>query len=326
MSSPTIILLGATGTIGSAVLTELVTRSFDVHSFVRETSIGSVENLSDRHTITAVDFSDPETIRRALSDPTLALQNATVVSCLASRTGAPNDAKAIDYKAHSDFLKIAKGAGISGWVQLSAICVQKPRLAFQFAKLKFEAELMASGITYSIVRPTAYFKSLSGQADRLKAGKKFLVFGDGTKTACKPISTRDLATYIVDCIDNSERQNKVLPIGGPGPALTPIEQGRLLADAIGVPLNIQKTPLALFDVLVPVLKGVGALVPALKEKAALAEIGRYYARESMLVWDKTHQTYNADATPEFGTDTLAEHYRGLAAGHVADDRGAHKVF
>ncbi|MEM9898444.1 MAG: NAD(P)H-binding protein, partial [Pseudomonadota bacterium] len=166
MSSPTIILLGASGTIGSAVLRELVTHSFDVHSFVRETSIGSVKKLSDRHTVTAVDFSDPDTIRRALSDPTLASQNATVVSCLASRTGAPNDAWALDYKAHSDVLSIAKGVGISGWVQLSAICVQKPRLAFQFAKLKFEAELMASGITYSIVRPTAYFKSLSGQADR----------------------------------------------------------------------------------------------------------------------------------------------------------------
>lgn len=32
---------------------------------------------------------------------------------------------------------------------------------------------------YSIVRPTSFFKSLSGQVDRLRRGKPFLVFGDG---------------------------------------------------------------------------------------------------------------------------------------------------
>jgi divinyl chlorophyllide a 8-vinyl-reductase len=53
-------------------------------------------------------------------------------------------------------------------VLLSAICVQKPLLEFQRAKLKFEAELQATAeadpsLTYSIVRPTAFFKSLGGQ-------------------------------------------------------------------------------------------------------------------------------------------------------------------
>jgi len=82
-------------------------------------------------------------------------------------------------------------------VLLSAICVQRPHLAFQRAKLAAEAALAASGLRYSIVRPTAYFKSLSGQLDRLRAGRPFLVFGDGRVTACKPISDGDLARYMV---------------------------------------------------------------------------------------------------------------------------------
>ena len=56
---------------------------------------------------------------------------------------------------------VEKGAG--QFVLLSAICVQKPTLTFQAAKLKFEEALQASGLTYSIVRPTAFFKSLGGQ-------------------------------------------------------------------------------------------------------------------------------------------------------------------
>jgi hypothetical protein len=60
-----------------------------------------------------------------------------VVSCLASRTGASEEAWAIDYRAHMNSLAAAEDAGISQMVLLSAICVQKPLFAFQRAKLAF---------------------------------------------------------------------------------------------------------------------------------------------------------------------------------------------
>jgi divinyl chlorophyllide a 8-vinyl-reductase len=44
-------------------------------------------------------------------------------------------------------------------------------LQFQHAKLKFEQALTSAGdITYSIVRPNAYFKSVSGQLELLQQG------------------------------------------------------------------------------------------------------------------------------------------------------------
>ena len=74
------------------------------------------------------------------------------------------DSWAIDYQATSNALQVARQTGASHFVLLSAICVQKPLLEFQHAKLKFEQELQEAGdITYSIVRPTAFFKSLAGQ-------------------------------------------------------------------------------------------------------------------------------------------------------------------
>ena len=65
-----------------------------------------------------------------------------LVSCLASRTGAPKDAWAVDHAAHVTALEAAKAADVSHMVLLSAICVQKPLLAFQRAKLAFEAALI----------------------------------------------------------------------------------------------------------------------------------------------------------------------------------------
>lgn len=74
------------------------------------------------------------------------------------------DSWAIDYQATKNVLDVAREKGAQHFVLLSAICVQKPLLEFQHAKLKFEEALQTAGdITYSIVRPTAFFKSLAGQ-------------------------------------------------------------------------------------------------------------------------------------------------------------------
>ena len=247
-----------------------------------------------------------------------------MISCLASRTGL--DAWEVDYGLNSRALKAAVAAKVGQFILLSAICVQKPRLAFQHAKLAFEAELQAAPLTWSIVRTTAYFKSLSGQADRLRAGKPFLLFGDGALTRCKPISDRDTARYLVGCLTDKTRQGRILPIGGPGPAITPREQGEMLFAALGQEPNFAHVPVAMMTAIIAGLTPLGIVSRKLKEKAELARIGRYYATESMLLWDEATGRYDADATPEYGTERLADHYAALAAGEIEDTRGSHAVF
>jgi divinyl chlorophyllide a 8-vinyl-reductase len=239
-------------------------------------------------------------------------------------TGTPQEAWAIDYRANSSALAAAKSAGVARFVLLSAICVQKPLLEFQRAKLAFEAELQASGLIYSIVRPTAFFKSLSGQVARVAAGKPFLVFGDGRLTTCKPISDGDLARYLGECLTNPALQNRILPIGGPGPAITPIDQAAMLGELLGRDVRVKRVPLALMDTIIAVLSTLGHLSPRMAEKANLARIGRYYGTESMLVWDG--HAYRAEDTPEFGQSTLRDHYAALLAGGARNDLGAHGVF
>ncbi len=199
-------------------------------------------------------------------------------------------------------------------------------LAFQHAKLAFEALLAASGLTYSIVRPTAYFKSLSGQVERIKRGKPFLVFGDGTLTACKPISDDDLAAYLAGCVDDESRWNRVLPIGGPGDAVTPRQQGEHLFALLGRPPRFRRVPVAMLDAIIGILGILGHIAPPLADKAELARIGRYYATESMLVLDAKSGRYDPAATPSTGTETLFDFYASLIRGAAAPERGDHAVF
>lgn len=249
-----------------------------------------------------------------------------LISCLASRTGVPSDAWAIDHKAHLDALTAAKQAGVEHMVLLSAICVQKPRLGFQHAKLAFEAALRSSGLRYSIVRPTAYFKSLSGQVERVRQGKPFLVFGDGKLTACKPISDHDLGTYLAECLDDETRWNKVLPIGGPGPAITPREQGEYLFRLLGRKPRFRQVPPGLLKGISGGLGLLGKFSLAMARKSELARIGHYYATESMLVWDQDAGRYDPDATPSAGTETLFDYYAKLVRGEATAERGDHAVF
>jgi divinyl chlorophyllide a 8-vinyl-reductase len=245
---------------------------------------------------------------------------------MASRTGEPADAWAIDHRAHVTVLEAARKSGVSQFVLLSAICVQKPLLAFQFAKLAFEKALVESGMTYAIIRPTAFFKSLSGQVERVRQGKPFLIFGDGTLTACKPISDGDLATYLVECLDDERRWNRVLPIGGPGNALTPRQQGEHLFELLRRRPKFRHVPVAMLDAIIGILGTAGRLAPSLTKKAELARIGRYYATESMLVLDPKTGRYDAEATPSTGTETLFDYYARLVSGGIAPERGDHAVF
>jgi divinyl chlorophyllide a 8-vinyl-reductase len=314
-------LLGATGTIGRATLRALMRRGHDVVCLVRPRS-GGAQSI-DGTEIRIVDMGDPAAIAR---DGFRGERFDAVVSCMASRTGAPRDAWAVDHQAHVDVLAAARNAGVGQFVLLSAICVQKPLLAFQQAKLAFEAALIDSGLTYSIVRPTAFFKSLSGQVARVKRGKPFLVFGDGTLTACKPISDGDLADYLADCLTDDRRWNRVLPIGGPGEAITPRQQGEVLFELLGRKPRFRHVPVALLDGIIGALGAVGRLAPSVADKAELARIGRYYATESMLVLNPETGRYDAAATPSTGTETLFDFYQALVAGAAAPELGDHAVF
>ena len=309
-----VLVFGASGTIGRAVVAELARAGHAVAGAIRPGTAHPVDAATSGFPTLgyrSCDIGDPASIAR----DAFAMDGFdVVVSCLASRTGTPRDAWAVDYRANRDILNAALRAGVRHFILLSAICVQRPRLAFQHAKLAFEAELAASGMTYSIVRPTAFFKSLSGQVERVRKGKPYMLFGDGRLTRCVPIADVDLARYIVECIADLHRHDSILPIGGPGPAISPLEQGERLFALFGHPPRFRSiSP----SVLVAARKmlGLGGVVSQWAgDKAEYARIAHYYATESMLVFDEKSGWYSEAATPRTGSVTLFDHYARLANG------------
>jgi divinyl chlorophyllide a 8-vinyl-reductase len=328
-----IFMLGATGTIGQATVRALVARGHEVVCFVRpRAGVGGAlgpQELARRLPGAELRYGEVTNPSSLARDGFAGERFDVLMSCLASRTGAPGDAWAIDHQAHVQALNLAQRSGVTQMVMLSAICVQKPLLAFQQAKLAFEKVLIDSAVNHSIVRPTAFFKSLSGQVERVRQGRPFVVFGDGRLTACKPISDDDLGDYLAGCVDDESRHRRVLPIGGPGPAVTPRQQGEHLFALLGREPRFKQVPVALMDAIIGALGLAGRAMPALAAKAELARIGRYYATESMLVWDAAAGRYDEQATPSWGRQTLFDHYAALVRGDAVTsdtERGDHAVF
>lgn len=316
-----VMLLGATGTAGRATLEALLSAGHDVVALHR----GQPPDIpgNPRLSLRKSDVTNPVSLR---DDGFRREPFDALVTCLASRTGVPRDAWAVDHAANAEALRLAGEAGALHVVAMSAICVQKPLLEFQKAKLAFEADVMASGMDHSIVRPTAFFKSLSGQIARVRDGKPFLLFGNGELTRCKPISDRDLGRFMARCLADPEKRNRVLPVGGPGPAITPRDQGDALFRLTGREPRFRRVPVGLFGGIGAMLRLGGMVSTHMKTKAELARIGRYYATESMLVWDAATGRYDAEATPEFGEDTLFRHYAEVLENGRSVDLGAHRVF
>ncbi|PON80267.1 Hopanoid-associated sugar epimerase [Parasponia andersonii] len=332
-----VLVVGSTGYIGKFVVKELINRGFNVIAVAREKS-GIRGKNSKEETLNELkganvcisDVTNLDSLEKSLES--LDVHIDVVVSCLASRSGGVKDSWNIDYEATRNSLVAGRNFGASHFVLLSAICVQKPLLEFQRAKLKFEAELMReaeenSGFSYSIVRPTAFFKSLGGQVELVKDGKPYVMFGDGKLCACKPISEPDLASFIADCVLGEDKLNQVLPIGGPGKALTPLEQGEILFRLLEREPKFLKVPIGIMDFAIGVLDFLVKIFPSLEDAAEFGKIGRYYAAESMLILDPETGEYSAEKTPSYGKDTLEEFFeRVLREGMAGQELGEQTIF
>lgn len=315
-SSKVSIIAGATGYIGKSTVRESVRQGYNTIALVRDLSKVESEQgqalyaqFFEGAKVIECDVCDTEALTKTLAE--ISAENngiEAITSCLASRSGIKKDAYKIDYQATLNCLNAGRDPSVKArhFVLLSAFCVKNPWLQFQQAKLKFEAALQdQSDMTYSIVRPTAFFKSVSGQLEVIQSGAPFVMFGDGEVTRCNPISEADLATYLIDSIADKSRLNKIIDLGGPDEPLTMKKQGEMLFEAVGKEPNFFYAPLWLFDVIIDSLQWVADTFNSEKfeDAAETGRIGKYYAVEDMLT---------TDPNEKFGTMTLKEHYVKIA--------------
>eukprot|EP00568_Trieres_chinensis_P000643 CAMPEP_0183296332 /NCGR_PEP_ID=MMETSP0160_2-20130417/3932_1 /TAXON_ID=2839 ORGANISM="Odontella Sinensis, Strain Grunow 1884" /NCGR_SAMPLE_ID=MMETSP0160_2 /ASSEMBLY_ACC=CAM_ASM_000250 /LENGTH=430 /DNA_ID=CAMNT_0025457939 /DNA_START=32 /DNA_END=1324 /DNA_ORIENTATION=+ len=316
-----ITVVGSTGYIGKAVVRESVRRGYPTVAVLRDASKGTNEEKFAGAELKEFDVTDRDACMKnggGLFEPGSV---DVVVSCLASRTGSKKDSYAIDYRATLNVAEAAKAAGARRFVLLSAYCVKSAErkdpyaLQFQYAKMELEGklrELSADGdgkFDHVSVRPTAFFKSVSGQLEVVNGGNPFVYFdlGDGKCATCNPISEPDLAAALIDCVASDDHRNAVWNLGGPDDGLSMIQQGEMLHEVLGKegPPKLLGVPIGIFDVIIDGLQWVGDTFKSewFEDAAEFGRIGKYYAVEDMLT---------TEPSEKYGRTTLREHYAYIA--------------
>ena len=272
----TVLIVGATGYIGRAVVTESVRQGYKVIAVARSLK-GDCQ--FDGAEVVVADVSDPASMAKVFDR-----KIDVVISCLACRSGLPKDFDDIDYKATLNVLNAALAGGTGRFILLSAICVRKPDLPLQLAKLKMEDALIRSGIDYTIVRPTAYFWVFDSQTRRIAQGKPGFVVGTGNQACHNPIAKEDLAEFMVSSIGDCERRNRMFILGGPevpGNIITHRESLLMVFEVLGKKPRIISVPDWLYMALIRVTRLIGLFTRRAAVFSAFLSVVHYYLVNDM---------------------------------------------
>ncbi|BDI17209.1 oxidoreductase [Nostoc cf. commune SO-36] len=199
------LVTGATGGIGRRVIRLLRQREQSVRAFVRLTSRYS--ELEHRGAeIFIGDLLEEKDIEKA----------SRGVRYIISAHGSDSDALSLDYRANIELIDQAKANGVEHFVFISVLGADRgyeDAPVFK-AKRAVERYLSASGLNYTILRPSGLASNLLPLVERFRETGFYLLIGD-RKNRSSIVSTDDLARIVVDSVTVEGARNQILPVGGP---------------------------------------------------------------------------------------------------------------
>jgi uncharacterized protein YbjT (DUF2867 family) len=198
------LVTGATGDIGRRVVRLLRQQEQSVRAFVRLTSrYGELEHRGAD--IFIGDLRYEKDIAKACQG----------VQYVISTHGSDSDALALDYRANIELIDQAKANRVQHFVFISVLGAERgyeDAPVFK-AKRAVEIYLAASGINYTILRPTGLASNLLPLAERFRETGLYLLIGD-PKNRTSIVSTDDLARIVVDSVTVPGAVNQIFPVGG----------------------------------------------------------------------------------------------------------------
>lgn len=241
------LVTGATGSLGRRIIRRLRERELPVRAFVR---------LSSRYS--EIEARGAEIFigdLRCDSDIAKAMRGIRYVI---SAHGSGGDAQALDYRANIELIDRAKEEGVEHFTFISVLgCDRGYEDAPTFkAKREVEKYLAASGLNYTILRPSGFANNLLPLAERFRETGIYLLVGDPQHRS-SIISTDDLAQIAIDSATIESAKNKIFPVGGPD-ALERKDIPRIFGSLLNREPFILNPPLLAFDAL---RGGIGFLNP-----------------------------------------------------------------
>ena len=233
-----ILVVGATGLVGSEICRLLTEKGKDVRAMVRATSApAKVQQLKDFGAETVVgDLKDQASLERACRGVDAVITTANTMH--GRMEGDCFDA--VDRQGQIDLIDAAKHAGAKKFVFVSAPAM-KDGLPLMEAKDAVENHLKSAGMDYTVLKPSCFMEIwLSPMLGFDAANGSARVCGTG-ENKLNWISYRDVAGFAVESLENPDARNAVIELGGPEP-LSPLEVVAKFESASGKKFQIEHVP------------------------------------------------------------------------------------
>ena len=237
-----ILVAGGTGRLGKLIVQLLVRAGEDVRVLTR-----LQERASGLPVAVEMIVGD---IRRATGVATAVRDCTTVISAVHGFAGPDSPSpEAIDRDGNRRLIRAAKEAGVEHFVLVSVHDASPDHpMSLHRAKYAAEQELRASGLGFTVVRPTAFLETWVSVIGReLRTKGQALVFGPG-KNLINFVSVLDVAALVALCVRDRSVSNEVLDIGGPE-NLNFVALADQLIRASGKPGRIKHIPLPVLRVM-----------------------------------------------------------------------------
>jgi len=237
----TILVVGATGLLGSDICKLLIEQGRSVRALVRTTSDpAKVEQLRSLGVeILQGDVRDLASLDGACKDVDAVI--STVSAMPFSYQPGVNDIRTTDLEGVTNLIEAAKANHVSHFIYTSFSKNIDQDFPLQNAKREVEKRLMESGLTYTILRPSCFMEVWLGPAVGFDAANgKVVIYGTGTNPVGW-IAIHDVSQFAVASLDHPSAKNAVLELGGPE-SISALDAAGCFEQASGQPIEKQFMP------------------------------------------------------------------------------------
>jgi uncharacterized protein YbjT (DUF2867 family) len=182
-------------------------------------------------------------------------------------------------------LEAAKAAGVKRYLHMSALGASANAIS-GYSSSKFQAEelVRASSLDWTIFRPSLVFgvgDDFFGHVLRNLVSQAPVVpqIGDGM-FLFRPIWVGDVSASFVQSLTKPETIGKIFDLVGPK-EFTFKELSALMQTVLGSKKPVVAVPIAIMDILVPIMNLVPALAPITKDQYAMLKAGNTASPETM---------------------------------------------
>ncbi|GMH02914.1 hypothetical protein Nepgr_004753 [Nepenthes gracilis] len=230
-----ILVVGATGTLGRQIVRRALDEGYDVRCLVRPRP-APADFLRDwGATVVNADLSKPETI------PATLVGIHTVVDCATGRPEEP--IKTVDWEGKVALIQCAKAMGIQKFVFFSIHnCDKHPEVPLMEIKYCTEKFLQDSGLTHITIRLCGFMQGLIGQY-AVPILEEKSVWGTDAPTRIAYMDTQDIARLTFIALRNEKFNGRLLTFAGPR-AWTTQEVITLCERLAGQDANVTTVPVS----------------------------------------------------------------------------------